>query len=126
MVDDRTLEGVILGTFRPADHPHAREIDTQCASKIAAAIRERFDVREKVASIAGDPIPAPAVGQTWRNKQSDRLVKITEIDTGYNRSICWEALTGRGPKTGRVWASYWTSRYEFVAHAQASDTNDKD
>lgn len=117
MVIDHSLEGVILGTFSPADHPEAREIAQKRAADIAAAILERFDVREKVASVAGDLIPAPAEGQTWRNKQSDRLVRIAKVDVGHNRSIRWEALTGRGPRTGRAWANYWTSRFEFVSGA---------
>lgn len=82
---------------------------------VAGGVRERFDVRVKAQSSADAP-PALAVGQTWRNKQSDRLVKIVRIDTGYNSGVRWEALTGRGPKTGRVWQHYWTSRFEFVEH----------
>jgi hypothetical protein len=87
------------------------------AAPIAAAIRERFHVYERQNNDA-EP-PAPVVGQVWRNKQSNRVVRIARIDRGYNRHVWWEALTGRGPKVGRVWLNYWTSRFEFVADSDS-------
>lgn len=109
------LQGVIRTALADADHP--------LAGKIATAIEGRFDVRERIPAAASQPAPTPEVGQLWRNKQSDRLVKISAVDVGYNRAIRWEAITGRGPKTGRVWLHYWTSRYEFIAVAAESDAD---
>lgn len=92
----------------------------------AAALLDRFDIREKT-TVRVTP-PAAAVGQTWRNKRSDRLVLITEVpapdaDPSHaSSSIRWAALTGKGPATGEVWGSYWTAKFEFIAAAPAPTT----
>jgi hypothetical protein len=88
--------------------------EKQSPAAVAAAIRKHFHVFEKPV-VAPEP-PTPEAGQVWRNKQSDRLVKITEIrDTNYSgKDVVWEALSGRGPKIGKVWFHYWTSRFEFI------------
>lgn len=91
----------------------------------AAALLDRFDIREKTA-VRLTP-PSPAAGQTWRNKRSDRLVIIAEVPppgsdlTAAASNIRWAALTGRGPATGEVWAKDWTAKFEFVAAAPESD-----
>ncbi|XKH58534.1 hypothetical protein LG293_15895 (plasmid) [Citricoccus nitrophenolicus] len=83
------------------------------AEAVLTALAEHYDVRRKVAQPA--ETPEPAVGQTWRNKKSDRLVRITGIRGRYN--LDYEALTGRGPKVGTGWKGYWNDRFEFVAEA---------
>ncbi|MGW8431399.1 hypothetical protein ACWGJ9_09755 [Curtobacterium citreum] len=87
----------------------------------AAALLDRFDIREKTA-VRLTP-PTPAAGQTWRNKRSDRLVIIAEVPapgsdlTAAASNLRWAALTGRGPATGKVWAKDWTAKFEFIAAA---------
>lgn len=91
----------------------------------AAALLARFDIREK--STTRVTPPAPAVGQTWRNRRSDRLVIIAEVPAAdanpalATSNIRWAALTGRGPATGAVWANDWTAKFEFVVAAPAED-----
>ncbi len=91
----------------------------------ATALLARFDIREK--STARITPPTPAAGQTWRNRRSDRLVVISEVPApdsdpfDSESSIRWAALTGRGPATGTVWGRDWTSKFEFVAAAPATD-----
>ena len=74
------LRGHILDVFRVVDQPAAR----------------------------GEQ-PEPAVGQTWRNRTSARLVKIT----GLGDQIAWECIDGsRGQATGSVYKHYWTERFD--------------
>ncbi|MEH0110557.1 hypothetical protein V6N00_12675 [Tersicoccus sp. MR15.9] len=92
---------------------------------LVADLREQFDIREKV--VVPKEAPAPALGQVWRNKTSDRLVRIIVLPGQFiltedgrsirTDSVHWEALTGRGPKTGKVYAQNWDSRFEFVSDA---------
>lgn len=57
--------------------------------------------------------PKPEVGQTWRNRSSGGLVKITTVDPFMNSSIWWECIDGsRGQKTGAVYKRYWTERFD--------------
>ena len=57
--------------------------------------------------------PKPAVGQTWRNRTSARLVKITGIGGTWRDQIEWECIDGsRGQKTGSAWLHYWTERFD--------------
>lgn len=91
----------------------------------AAALLARFDIREKATTRISPP--TPVVGQTWRNKRSDRLVLIAEVPApgsdpfDSSSNIRWAALTGKGPTTGRVWGRDWTAKFEFVAAAPESD-----
>jgi hypothetical protein len=91
----------------------------------AAALLERFDIREKT-TVRITP-PAPAAGQTWRNKRSDRLVLITEVPAPdadpslASSSIRWAALTGKGPATGHVWGMNWTGQFDFITAAPTTD-----
>lgn len=93
----------------------------------AVALLTRFDIREK-ATIRISP-PTPAVGQTWRNKRSDRLVLIAEVPApgsdpfDSSSNIRWAALTGKGPTTGRVWGRDWTAKFEFVAAAPSKEAH---
>ena len=95
----------------------------------ADALLNRFDIREK--SPAHHTPPAPVVGQTWRNKRSDRLVVITAVPApgtdpfSSTAHIGWAALTGRGPTTGSIWGRDWASKFEFIADAgNAGEFND--
>lgn len=79
-----------------------------------AHILDVFRVLDKPAPRTAQP--KPAVGQTWRNRTSGRLVKITDLGrTGYwSQRIAWECIDGsRGQKFGGVSANYWTDRFDF-------------
>lgn len=67
-----------------------------------------------------DDQPEPAVLQLWRNRESNRLVKIISLGAGrISSQIVWEAVDGsRGPKNGRVFANYWTSRFDYVGMSE--------
>lgn len=60
--------------------------------------------------------PAPAVGQTWRNRQSGRLVRIAEISgarTFRDERIRWESADDSvGPRTGSVFVNNWVARFD--------------
>lgn len=102
---------------------HLGANDPPEAAALAASIRGAFDVREK--ATAPSTAAPLAVGQTWRNRQSDRLVRITELPgtvranphTGTTYSdgrVHWEAVTGRGARSGAVWALNWDRRFDYV------------
>ena len=92
--------------------------------EIAQAIRARFTLVEKQSVWEADP--SPAIGQLWRNKESGRLVRITEViryDGGYYGDmprVIWEiADDSRGVKKGRVYLHYWKSRFAYVGEAES-------
>lgn len=64
--------------------------------------------------------PKPAVLQLWRNRESNRLVKIISLGTGrLSSQIVWEAVdASRGPKNGRVFEHYWASRFDYVGMSE--------
>lgn len=68
---------------------------------------------------ARPPQPTPELGQTWRGRQSGRLVKVTSAPRDrWSGHVGWECIDeSRGPKIGRVYAPNWTERYEFVSAA---------
>ena len=75
-------------------------------------ILDVFRVVDQPASRAEQP--EPAVGQTWRNRTSARLVKITAMGGPWRDQIAWECVDGsRGQKTGSVWRHYWTDRFDY-------------
>lgn len=93
-------------------------------SKLAASLRAEFDIRDK-APAARKEAPPVAIGQTWRNRNTDRLVHITDLPgvertNDYNgmtyrdSRVHWEALTGRGPKTGALHPYTLTSKFDYV------------
>lgn len=93
-------------------------------AKLAASLRAEFDIRDK-APAAHKEAPPLAIGQTWRNRSTDRLVRITDLPgtqrvNDYNGAtyrddrVHWEALTGRGPKTGAVFGSGWDRKFDYV------------
>lgn len=94
------------------------------AATLAQSLQGEFDIRDKAPSTRPDP-PAIAVGQTWRNRSTDRLVRVSELPgakrinefTGrpfWDDRVHWEALTGRGPKTGAVYLYGWTRKFDYV------------
>lgn len=93
-------------------------------SALAAALRSEFDIRDKTPAAPPEP-PALAVGQTWRNRSTDRLVRIAELPgaqrvNAYNGAtyrddrVHWEALTGRGPRNGAVFHHGWGRKFDYV------------
>lgn len=78
-----------------------------------AHILDVFRVVEQ--SVSRSEQPRPEVGQTWRNRSSARLVTITAIERD---RIRWECIDGSlGPRTGSVWPSYWTDRFDHEAQS---------
>lgn len=68
---------------------------------------------------------ALTVGQTWRNRSTDHLVRIAELpgverindynaQTYRDNRVHWEALIGRGPKTGAVFHYGWGRKFDYV------------
>lgn len=61
--------------------------------------------------------PRPEVGQTWRNRSSGRLIRITSAnDNSFvgSRRVRWECIDGsRGQKSGSVWIADWTDRFDY-------------
>lgn len=103
---------------------HLTGHDQQDAAALAAALRERFDIREKTTERAPQATTVQR-GQTWRNRKTDRLVKVTAApgetvphpETGQpvvTRQVRWEAITGRGPRTGRIYPHNWPANFDFV------------
>lgn len=104
----------------------AQTTSDRTAAKLAALIKNHY--AEGPAALHGRIIdvfrvvdqpaprgeqPEPEVGQTWRNRKSGRLVRITEV-TDNNRIAHWECIDGsRGQKTGSVWLPYWTNRFDY-------------
>lgn len=86
---------------------------TPLVGMIFNQLTEKFDIRER----ATTPSRArePQRGQTWRTKNSNRLVRIEDITrvNGGHR-IQWHALTGVGKTDGSVYLGYWTARFEYV------------
>lgn len=91
---------------------------------LAVVLRAEFDIRDK-APAERPKAPALALGQTWRNRSTDRLVRITGLPgtervNDYNGAmyrddrVHWEALTGRGPKTGAVFHHGWDRKFDCV------------
>lgn len=98
-------------------------IDThksETADELSKTILDKFIVLDKAPLTRGEQ-PAPAVDQLWRNRESHRLVRITELSRRGHRSmgdVLWEvADESRGPKTGRVFEHNWISRFTHVADA---------
>lgn len=99
-----------------------RGVNSFAIERLAADLREQFDVQEEVA--APKVAPAPALDHVWRNKASDRLVRLivlpgqfilTKDDRSIRTdSVHWAALTGRGPSTGVAYGPNFTRRFEFV------------
>lgn len=105
----------------------ASKTSAKTAAKLAAVIDEHH--HEGPAALHGhildmfrvvdQPVargeqPAPTVGQTWRNRTSARLVKITHIGVPSRDQVEWECIDGsRGQKTGSVWLPYWTNRFDY-------------
>ena len=76
-------------------------------------ILDVFRVLDQPATRAAQP--TPEVGQSWRNRTSARLVKITAIGGGpWSDQVEWECIDGsRGQKTGSVWRHGWTDRFDY-------------
>lgn len=96
------------------------------AATLAQSLRGAFDIREKVPAARPDTA-AIAVGQTWRNRSTDRLVRVSQLPgakrinkfTGrpfwfWDDRVHWEALTGRGPTSGAVYQHGWTRKFDYV------------
>lgn len=64
--------------------------------------------------------PEPELLQIWRNRSSNRLVKIVSLGAGRSTSqISWEAAdASRGPRNGRVFAHNWDSRFDYVGMSE--------
>lgn len=75
----------------------------------AIELLENSDIRPK-AKPRGEQ-PEPAVGQIWRNRGSDRLVRIYKINRNYTH---WSALTGRGQSRGYSIRRCWPTRFDYV------------
>ena len=91
---------------------HAAGPETQ-AAEVIAHLRVLPPI---VTAASREEQPEPALNQRWRNRKSNRLVKIVSLGGGQTwNQIIWNAVDGsRGPLEGRVFAHYWNSRFDYV------------
>lgn len=92
----------------------------ETADELSKTILDTFIVLDKTPATRPEQ-PAPAVGQLWRNRKSQRIIRITKI-VSYSRpgtgEIHWEvADESRGPSKGAAWSGYWRSRFVHVTDA---------
>lgn len=90
--------------------------------QLAELITQEFNVVKISTATKRYMQPTPQVNQLWRNRSSNRLVRISTIDNLYN--IIWEAADdSRGPKTGRGYRPYWADRFDYVGTSKNQDPN---